>query len=253
MQRATQMMIGGVRLTNVSQVDCTLNGAPRITLIAKDGRTMPARLTRVRGFSAFGLTRWPGYPLVALRPGQSATAPFFWGNYCDHQPGPARFRIMSSHFTITIPARGGTDTPICQQPQSPSTLTVGTFLPSERQGPSPRPLPLRVSITAPHQARPARPFHYQVTLTNYTKHPVVFHRCPAYWQGLATNADHVTKVRRALVLNCRPTPVIPPGGHATYAMQYTIPTTASAGANALVWTFEPIGRGGGGKTLLTIR
>ena len=92
-----------------------------------------------------------------------------------------------------------------------------------------------------------------MTLVNFSAHTVSLRRCPTYWQGLSTDARRVTKVRRALVLNCRPTPTIPPGGHITYAMEWKVPASAPAGADALVWMFEPIGVGAGGKTLLRIR
>ena len=59
-------------------------------------------------------------------------------------------------------------------------------------------------------------------------------------------------VKRALVLNCRPTPVDPAGGHVTYAMEWTVPANSPAGANALDWVFEPIGVGASGKTPLRI-
>jgi len=91
-----------------------------------------------------------------------------------------------------------------------------------------------------------------VTLVNNSPHTDALRRCPAYWQGLSTNTRRATKVRQALVLNCGPTPTIPPGAHVTYAMEWEVPASAPPGVDVLVWMFEPIGGGTGGKTLLRI-
>jgi hypothetical protein len=141
----------------------------------------------------------------------------------------------------------------CDPPRARSSLAVGRFEPDEREAPpTPAQLPLRVDIAAPATGRPTRRISYTVTLTNESHDPVRLRGCPAYWQGLSTDSRRVTDVRRALVLNCGPTPTILPAGHFTYAMEWTVPIGAPAGANALVWAFEPIGVGAVGKTVLRV-
>ena len=250
MQGATGAMIGGVRLRNTTDHACTVRGIPTLRMVARGGTVISARLHRT-GNGLWGQPRWPHYPLVSLRPGGQAVVDFVWRNYC------GRSRLESVRLTW----RGGTvaepvtgrGQPECDLKSAPSSLSVGRFQPDQSEAPPPRAqLPLRVDIAAPPTGRPGRRVSYRVTLTNESHHTVHLRRCPAYWQGLSTDSRRVMEVRRALVLNCRPTPAIPPGGRVTYAMEWTIPIGAPAGANALVWAFEPIGVGTGGKTRLRI-
>jgi hypothetical protein len=124
MQGATGQMIGGVRVRDTSARACTLTGFPTLTLIAHGGTEIPAR--RERAGSVVGQPRWPGYPLVLLRPGQDAFVPFIWDEYC----GRARLgavRLAWRGWAVTVPARGA---PECNPPPSRSSLAVGRFQPA---------------------------------------------------------------------------------------------------------------------------
>jgi hypothetical protein len=249
-QGATGSMAGGVSVTNRSGSDCTLRGRPRLVLLER-GQSIPVDQHPLR-HDPFGLTPPPHYPAVSLRPQQQAFVPFIWQNLCPPQPPPTQIRLTWPGVRITVPVRD-MGVPRCDDPSSPSNLAVGRFQPEQAPpSPPPKQLPLRVTITAPHIALPGQRLVYTVTLTNYSRRVVVFDTCPTYWQGLSSEAAQADRVPRALVLNCGTTPRIAPGHHATYAMQFTGPATASPEANALVWQFEPTGGGGGGKTPLRI-
>jgi Protein of unknown function (DUF4232) len=250
MQGATGGIIGGVRLRDTGHDACTLTGIPTPTLVARGGTEIPARLDRT-GNDLLGQPRWAHYPLVSLRPGQGAVVLFTWREYCGRaRLGAVRLKWRGQAVTVPVTTRGA---PECNPPSARSSLTVGRFQPDQSEAPPPPvQVPLRVDIAAPATGRPGRRISYRVTLTNESKHTVRLRRCPAYWQGLATDARRVTEVRRARVLNCGPTPTIPPRGQFTYAMEWTIPISAPAGANALAWVFEPVGAGGTGKTALRI-
>jgi hypothetical protein len=250
MQGATGSMAGGATLMNTSSSACTLNGRPRVTILDADGISIPTTLARLR-HDLFGMPRPLHYPLVSLRPGQRVVVPIFWFNLCDHPRPPAQLRLTWRGNTVTVPIQSGV--PRCDDPSAPSQLGVGHFQPHERpEPPMPRPLPLRVDITAPSTARPGQTITYLVTLTNYSRRPVAFDTtCPAYTQQLGTTRRR-TWIRRALVLNCAATPSIAPGKNATYAMRFTIPASTNPGPNAIVWQFVPIGTGDAGKATLTI-
>jgi hypothetical protein len=250
MQGATGSMLGGASLRNTTGHVCTLRGIPTLTLVARGGAVIPARLAR-DGNGFWGQPPWPYHPLVSLRPGGQTVVNFAWRNYCGRSRLGA-VRLAWHGGTLTEPATEAGE-PRCDLPSARSSLSVGRFQPDQRAAPPPpAQVPLRVDITAPAVARPGRRISYRLTLVNDSTHTVGQRRCPAYWQGLSTDARRVTKVRRALVLNCGPTPTIAPGGHVTYAMEWTVPVSAPSGANALVWMFEPIGTGAGGKTPLQI-
>jgi hypothetical protein len=250
MQGATGSMAGGATLVNTSSSQCTLTGRAEVTILDANGISIPTKPARLR-HDLFGLRRPPHYPLVSLRPGQRTVVPIWWSNFCDHPRPPARLRLTWQGNTVSVPIQSGV--PRCDDPSAPSLLLVGHFQPQERpEPPQPRRLPLRVDITAPSTARPGQTITYLVTLTNYSRRPVTFDtNCPAYWQQLRTSLQN-SWIRRALVLNCAATPSIPPGKHATYTMQFTIPTRTKPGQNAIVWQFEPIGTGYSGKATLKI-
>jgi hypothetical protein len=256
MQGATETMAGAVSLRNTSSHDCVLVGIPTLTLLSRDGRTLAVK-QGVRALRAFGgAPRWPGYPRVSLRPGQTADAFFIWqDNYCAKKTATA-MRMDWHGVTRTIQiGMGRGETPPCNAPGHQSYISVFMFEPRYAPpAPTPRQLPLRVNLDVPHSATPGEQINYRVTLTNYSKRPVVFHRCPTYWQGVTPTDPHqITGATRALVLNCRNTRAIPPGGHRTYGMRYTIPKPTPPGKSAIVWTLEPVSLLAGSKAILTIR
>ena len=223
-QGATGSTVGGVRLRNTTGHDCTLWGIPALTLVARGGAAISTLLVHT-GNALWGQPRWPHYPLVSLRPGAQAVVDFAWQNYCGRlRLGSVRLAWRDGALTEPVTNRGQPD---CDLKSAPSSLSVGRFQPGQAAAPPPPPeLPLRVEITAPAMATPGRRITYRVTLVNYSTHTVGLRRCPTYWQGLSTDARTVTEVRRALVLNCRPTPTIRPGGHVTYAMEWTVPANS---------------------------
>jgi hypothetical protein len=249
LQGATGSLAGVVRLTNIGRWDCTLRGTAKVELLGRAGTALPAVRSGAR-WPAFDHHRWPGYPVVSLRPGQRVLLPIVWTNYCHHHRPAVQLRLTFSAGTLVIPA--AYDGPRCDAPDVPSSLAAGRFTPDGAPDRPVRQLPVRVSISLPAVVRAGDVMPYRITLTNDSRHVLIFHRCPAYWQGLSTDAGQLAHVQVVQVLNCRPTPRIPPGGSRVYAMRFTVPAMAPPGPSAFVWTFEPIGLGGGGKTLFRI-
>lgn len=250
LQGATQSLAGRLSLTNISTSTCVVVGAPHLVLLA-DGRA-ELRSTPARSdFADAGQPRWPGYPRVALLPGERTYVGVEWSNVCRHAPAANQMLVVwhGGHLRVPFHAAG---VPACGDPTTPPGLAVGGFQPDPAPFRQLTPLPLRVTIHTPATIKRGQLLRYTVTVTNYSHRPIRFATCPAYWQGLGTQAARVAKVTTALVLNCASARHIPPRGHTAYAMRLPIPATAPTGTQALVWAFEPIGLGGLGKVRLVI-
>ena len=249
MQGAPGELVGGVSVVNTSGHACTLRGPTRIALLTSDGAAIPTPATPDRAPQLQSLPRWPGYPIVSLRPHQQAFVEMRWSNYCGRLIA-RRVRVSWAGGTLVVQLQGG-NRGDCIARGDPARLSEGWFIPASPPAHPKRPK-LGISVSAPGHARPGQRIAYRVTLTNSSKEAVVFSGCPAYWQGMGFNSRQATTARHALVLNCRPTPTIGPDGHATYQMRFTVPPDTPVGRFRLEWRFEPLLRSPAGQTFLQV-
>ncbi len=241
-------LVGSAAVRNAGHGDCTLSGVPIVALVDAHGSSVTA--TQADDHGQEDATPWQGFPVVSLRPGQTANIRFRWGNGCDPRK-TVRVRLAWGAQAIAVPFTFGPLPGYCTFPGQRSYFGVSRWLPAYATSvPVPQAeLPIHVRVTAPRRVRPGEHITYRVTLINYAAHAVRFTRCPTYWQGLVDAYPASLRQRRALVLNCRATPVIPPGGRAVYQMRLTIPRHGFTRRDALAWDMID---GPGGTSRITI-
>jgi hypothetical protein len=126
---------GGVTLTNFSDVTCTVQGTPTITLLTQDLKPITSGVTFISSPPGWKVDRTgkpAGWPVVTLRPGASALVRIRWSNWCpDGRSAPL--------WRVGIPGGGSVDVtngfdelgpPPCNGRGMPSTVEVGPFEPS---------------------------------------------------------------------------------------------------------------------------
>jgi Domain of unknown function (DUF4232) len=242
LQGATGSLVGGVDLTNRARKPCSLLGRPRASFLGQAAQTTKWRVLAAPATPgpADVLADPPG-SLRALAPRKTASVSLFWSNWCG-QP-PARLELgLASGTSVVVPLSRA---PRCDQPQSPSTLSVGLFVPAWRQLPPSSRLPLRASVVGrrPVLVKPGlRAFRvrrgsllrFELALTNTGDRPFRFHSCPTYLEQLLPSVP-----AQAYVLNCRPAGVMAPGRTRLFAMQIPVPARGRLGNNGLSWELAP--------------
>jgi hypothetical protein len=253
LQGATGSLVGGVTLRNVGAKACSLLGWPTVSFTGKAAKLTKWRVKDVPAQTAplDVLTDPPG-SLRALQPGKSVGVTLWWSNWCGPAsrpasgPGPppqALELTLASRTTIRIPVG---QAPRCDQPQYPSTLSVGPYQPTLRHLPESSHLPLRVAILGgepvlvkPHlrafRAHRGERFQYVVAVTNTSGTAFRFAKtsCPTYIEQIVPSAG------QAYVLNCRPVASIAPHAHVLFAMEYVVPTNIHLGYSSLTWELAP--------------
>ncbi len=125
---------GGVTLTDFSDVTCTLQGTPTITLLDQGLKPIASGiefLSSPPGWKVDRTGKPSGWPVVTLRPGDAALVRIRWDNWCpDGRSAPL--------WRVGIPGGGATDVgngfeqlgpPPCNGRSQPSTIEVGPFEP----------------------------------------------------------------------------------------------------------------------------
>jgi Domain of unknown function (DUF4232) len=124
---------GVISLSNYSDVTCTLEGNPTITLLDKNLKPISSGVTYTSappGWVVNASPRPPGWPVVKLAPGEAASVRIRWSNWCpDGRSAPL--------WQIGIPGSGSVDVngldaalpPPCNGQGQPSTIEVGPFEP----------------------------------------------------------------------------------------------------------------------------
>ncbi len=242
-QGAGGELLGYVKVINRSDHTCVLRGGPALTLLDKNGRTIPVPQRDGEPASLNSNPRWPGFPAVPLLPHHTAGAFFTMRNVCERRWITA-VRLHWLGGTVAVPADGanGTFRGYCVASGKSGGLYVGHFQPeaAPNWASDVALTPLVASISSPYRVHAGRRLDYLVTLTNPTGTPYHFDGCPTYWQGLSTQTRAIPTLKRALVLNCTPTPTIVPHGHRVYRMQLTIPQRTPAGEVRLFWLADPL-------------
>jgi hypothetical protein len=231
-----------VPLRNVSGSACRLTGRPRVVFV-KDGGPDQVQKPFPATPATFPETTYPASSLLALHPGESGDVTIAWDNWCDPIV-KGKPHVPPSALRITLPAgRGSIDTdynavPPCIDPKAPTTIGVSVFQPNLI--PTGRPWTnafLRASVPGqPIHGKRGHTLHFRVVLTNGSKTPVRFDRCPAYAQQLVPGGSV-----EAYTLNCRGAHPIAPGKSLSFAMRVRVPQNALLGANGLFWELDPFG------------
>src|SRR5919197_374320 len=124
---------GAVRLENLSDGACTLQGTPTITLLDQNSNPITSGVTFVpapAGWQAQGSPQPPGWPVVTLQPGDSASVRIRWGNWCpDGRAVPLWQMEIPGGGTVDVSGLDTAGPPLCNGQSMPSTVKVGPFEP----------------------------------------------------------------------------------------------------------------------------
>ncbi len=253
LQGATGSLVGGVSLVNAGVRPCSLVGWPTVTFA---GPAASGEKWRVKRLAASpsppeAISDPPG-SLRALLPGKTAATAIFWSNWCGPgstpagSPGafPTKLILgLPGGATIGIPLAHA---PRCDQPDDPSTVSVGPFTPAPRFLPASSRLPLRAVVVGRRpvrvkpglrafRARRGQRLRYDVAVTNTGARPFRFAStsCPTYIEQVSDAPA------QAYVLNCRPVDTIASHATVVFGMRVDVPARARAGENSLTWELAP--------------
>ena len=124
-------MIGGFSAVNTSSRECTVRGIPGVRLLTASGRPIPTHNRAGVVLAEFGVVRWPGWPVVALKPDQRAGIILIWSNECAGLAAHALdVRWLGSQRRVALNPINGFQPAPCFGPRHyPSFLDVSTFIP----------------------------------------------------------------------------------------------------------------------------
>jgi hypothetical protein len=247
-QGATGNLIGGVILRNAGAHACSLSG--RAAAHFEGGPVTETNLRTV-AVPADPLDTSRIYDrassLRALQPGRTASLPILWSNWCPPDARVTSYGTPPTNLVLVLPHGGETAAsvdraPRCDNPTSPSTLSVKPFARRGRQPPPSSHLPLRLMIVGASGDKTRSPslrvkagglLKYEIALTNVGRHPFRFHHaCPTYLQDLDGRAE-------SYVLNCRPMGILRPHESVRFAMVLRVPKNARIGRTGLLWLLGP--------------
>ena len=133
MEGAAGSREGGVRLENLSDAACTLQGRPAITLLDENLDPITTGVTFMPSPSGWKVNRLPkpaGWPVVTIRPGQPAFVRIRWSNWCpDGRPAPLWRLAVTGGGSVDVNGMDALGAPPCNGPTLPSTIEVGPFEP----------------------------------------------------------------------------------------------------------------------------
>jgi hypothetical protein len=213
---ATGNLGTSIVVRNVSGHPCSLVGRPRLRFAGADTREFA-----ISAYSQDPINRAALSSLRALGPGKEARVELWWmQSWCGNPPAKLRVTLLAGRSTKTFLNNGA---PRCNDPAArQSTIThlgVSTWVPVLLEPPA---LPLRVQLLGRkgshgfvvYHVRRGHVLRYQVAVTNVSKKPYTFGRCPFY---------EVTLDRaQAFVLNCRPVGTLAPGARAVFEMRMRV-------------------------------
>jgi uncharacterized protein DUF4232 len=133
MEGAAGSLEGVIGLTNLSDRTCTLQGTPAITLLDQNLDPIGSGVTfgsSPAGWMADGSPEPPGWPVVMIEPGGSASVRIRWSNWCPDGRDAPLWRIeVSGGGTVDVYGLDAVTPPPCNGPGQPSTIEVGPFEP----------------------------------------------------------------------------------------------------------------------------
>jgi Protein of unknown function (DUF4232) len=121
-------------VTNSSNQTCSLDGTPTITLLDHNLNPITSGIT----FSSLppnwvssGSPKPPGWPVVSLHPGDSASVLIVWGNWCLDSGAVPQWRIkIPGSGSVDVRGIDASSVPPCNGPGQNSTIEEGPFEPS---------------------------------------------------------------------------------------------------------------------------
>jgi hypothetical protein len=125
---------GAISLTNFSDVTCTLQGQPTITLLDHNLNPITSGVTfssAPAGWQVNASPTPPGWPVVTLAPGKAASVRIRWGNWCpDGRSAPLWQIGMPGSGTVDVNGFDAASPPPCNGQGQPSTIEIGPFEPA---------------------------------------------------------------------------------------------------------------------------
>lgn len=133
MEGAAGSRVGAIGLTNLSEETCTLQGTPAITLLDQNLDPIISDVSfgsSPAGWVANGSPEPPGWPVVALAPGDSASVRVSWSNWCPNGGAAPLWRIeIPGGGLLDVNGMDSLTPPPCNGQGLPSTIEVGPFEP----------------------------------------------------------------------------------------------------------------------------
>ena len=121
---------GVIDVANFSDTVCTVQGRPGVVLLSSPDHLSTASLSFIDsppGWQVDGKPQPAGWPVVTLRPGDTASVRIRWGNWCS--PGVPLWKIGIPGGGDVDVVNGMEDPPPCNGQGMPSTIEVGPFEP----------------------------------------------------------------------------------------------------------------------------
>jgi Protein of unknown function (DUF4232) len=138
--RATATLLGAagsregvIRLENLSDATCTLQGRPAVTLL--DDHLRPIRSgvhfePAPPGWKVDADPQPEGWPVVTVAPGKAATVRIRWSNWCPQGRATPLWRVrLPGDGSVDVMGIDGETPPPCNGEHLPSTIDVGPFEP----------------------------------------------------------------------------------------------------------------------------
>lgn len=126
---ATQSLVGGVTVINISDSRCVLTGRPTIVIRSQKGD--PIATASIAAEPLWAQRNFPepkGWPTVAIAPGKKAQARLELSNWCGQSREPVKLAVTlpGRHGTLLVPAKIDV---ACIAKKSPPRLAVSPFEP----------------------------------------------------------------------------------------------------------------------------
>jgi hypothetical protein len=137
LEGAAGSRVGDIVVSNVSERTCTLEGSTNISLIDQSLQPITTGVTfdlTQAQWEVDGAPKPAGWPVVTLRPGDSASVRLRWSNWClDGGAAPGWRMSIPGSGVIDVDGMESVSPPPCNGPGQPSTIEVGPFEPNPGQ------------------------------------------------------------------------------------------------------------------------
>jgi hypothetical protein len=246
---ATGSLLGGFLVWNTSVTPCDIEGSPSVAIVDGAGHALKIVESTMPSPPSQPIVLTPGQsapPVNEDSPSGLASETFQWFNWCGTAPkAPLSLAVTLNDIGVLrlhlLLGAGDTSAPRCDEPASPSTLTVSAF--EATTGPEPSDPPavpaegLRLALEVPDHATAGETLQYVAALTNPSSSAIALSPCPAYRETLAWSGESLVEEH---LLNCDAVPSIGPGQTVRFAMVLDIPARQwPRDSAAIIWELDP--------------